>query len=66
MEDYKIGKVITVSGDTINISLFDHSDSEETVYGVPENMNVTVDTLAGPTPVLIGQPGTFVMVSIPN
>ena len=66
MEDYKIGKVITVSGDTINISLFDHSDSDETVYGVPENMNVTVDTSAGPTPVLIGQPGTFVMVSIPN
>ncbi|MBL0238088.1 MAG: DUF87 domain-containing protein [Saprospiraceae bacterium] len=66
MEDYKIGKVITVSGDTINISLFEHSDSDETVYGVPENMNVTVDTSAGPTPVLIGQPGTFVMVSIPN
>jgi DNA helicase HerA-like ATPase len=66
MEDYKIGKVITVSGDTINISLFDHSDSEEPVYGVPQNMNVTVDTSAGPTPVLIGQPGTFVMVSIPN
>ena len=36
MEDYKIGKVITVSGDTINISLFDHSDSDETVYGVDE------------------------------
>jgi len=66
MADYKIGKVITVSGDTINISLFDHSDSDETVYGVPENMNVTIDTSAGPTPVLIGQPGTFVMVSIPN
>jgi DNA helicase HerA-like ATPase len=66
MEYYKIGKVITVSGDTINISLFDHSDSDETVYGVPQNMNVTVDTSAGPTPVLIGQPGTFVMVSIPN
>lgn len=66
MADYKIGKVITVSGDTINISLYDHSDSDETVYGVPENMNVTIDTSAGPTPVLIGQPGTFVMVSIPN
>lgn len=66
MADYKIGKVITVSGDTINISLFGHSDSDETVYGVPENMNVTIDTSAGPTPVLIGQPGTFVMVSIPN
>ena len=53
MADYKIGKVITVSGDTINISLYDHSDSDETVYGVPENMNVTIDTSAGPTPVLI-------------
>lgn len=66
MANYKIGKVITVSGDTINVSLYDHSDSDETVYGVPENMNVTIDTSAGPTPVLIGQPGTFVMVSIPN
>jgi hypothetical protein len=66
MEDYKIGKVITVSGDTINISLFDHYDSDETVYGVPENMNITVDTSTGPKPILIGQPGTFVMVAIPN
>lgn len=66
MLDYKIGRVISVSGDTINISLFDHSDSEETVYGVPNNMNVSIDTLNGPIPVLIGQPGTFVLVSIPN
>ncbi len=66
MKDYKIGKVISVSGDTINISLYEHSDSDETVYGVPENMNVTIDTSTGPTPVLIGQPGTFVMVAIPN
>lgn len=66
MKDYKIGKVISVSGDAINISLYEHSDSDETVYGVPENMNVTIDTLTGPIPVLIGQPGTFVMVAIPN
>jgi len=66
MLDYKIGRVISVSGDTINISLFDHSDSEETVYGVPNNMNVSIDTLNGPLPILIGQPGTFVLVSIPN
>lgn len=66
MAEYKIGKVISVSGDTISISLIDHSDSEETVYGVPDNMNVTIDTSQGPTPILIGQPGTFVMVAIPN
>ncbi len=66
MLEYKIGKVISVSADTIIISLYDHSDSEETIYGVPENMNVTIDTSNGPIPVLIGQPGTFVMVSIPN
>jgi DNA helicase HerA-like ATPase len=66
MADYKIGKVISVSGDTINISLYDHFDSDETIYGVPDNMNITIDTSLGPIPVLIGQPGTFVMVSIPN
>jgi len=31
MEDYKIGKVISVSGDAISISLFDYSDTDETV-----------------------------------
>ncbi|MFA6924829.1 MAG: DUF87 domain-containing protein [Bacteroidales bacterium] len=66
MSEYKIGKVVSVSADTINISLCDHSDLEETIFGVPENMNVTIDTSCGPVPVLIGQPGTFVMVSIPN
>ncbi|MBU2651729.1 MAG: DUF87 domain-containing protein [Bacteroidetes bacterium] len=66
MADYKIGKVVSVSGDSISVSLFDQSDSEETVYGVPDNMNVTIDTSQGPTPILIGQPGTFVMVAIPN
>jgi DNA helicase HerA-like ATPase len=66
MTEYKIGKVISVSADTINISLYDYSDSDETVYGVPDNMNVTIDTSVGPTPVLIGQPGTFVLVAIPN
>ena len=66
MEDYKIGKVISVSGDAISISLFDYSDTDETVYGIPDNMNITVETEVGPLPVLIGQPGTFVMVAIPN
>lgn len=66
MADYKIGKVISVSGDSISISLFDHSNLDETMYGVPDNMNVTVDTSIGPIPILIGQPGTFVLVAIPN
>lgn len=66
MAEYKIGRVISVSGDTINISLYDHSDTDETVYGVPANMNVSIDTDSGPIPILIGQPGTFVLVSIPN
>ena len=29
-------------------------------------MNISIDTSVGPIPVLIGQPGTFVLVSIPN
>ena len=66
MNNYKIGKVITVSGDTINISLYEYSNFDETIFGVPENMSVTVDTEKGPTPILIGQPGTFVLVAIPN
>lgn len=66
MNDYKIGKVITVSGDTINISLYEYSDLEDTIIGVPDNMSITVDTDKGPTPVLIGQPGTFVLITIPN
>jgi uncharacterized protein len=66
MADYKIGKVISVSSDIINISLYDYSDSNEIVYGVPDNMSVIIDTSVGPITVLIGQPGTFILVAIPN
>ncbi len=66
MAEYKIGKVINVSSDIINISLYDYSDSDEIVYGVPDNMSVIIDTSAGPITVLIGQPGTFILVAIPN
>ena len=64
--DYKIGKVLSVSGEEINISLFDYSSTGEVIYGVQENMSVTINTHEGPIPVLVGQPGTFVLIAIPN
>ena len=61
---YRIGKVISVTGDQIFVSLVDH-DSNEPASGVPASMNVDLPSATGPTPLLIGQPGTFVLVSLP-
>lgn len=61
---YRIGKVISVSGDQIFVSLVDH-DGNEPPSGVPASMSVDLPGAAGPTPLLIGQPGTFVLVSLP-
>lgn len=66
MSKYKIGKVIAVSGDRIDISLLDHTDDGENSTGVPENMSVNIDTEKGPQPLLIGQPGSFVKISLPQ
>ena len=61
---YRIGKVISVTGDQIFVSLADH-DGNEPPSGVPASMSVDIPSAAGPTPLLIGQPGTFVLVSLP-
>lgn len=64
MSAYKIGKVISVSGDQISVSLMDRlGDSDQ--IGVPETMSINVNTEAGPQPVLIGQPSSFIKISLP-
>lgn len=66
MQNYTIGKVIAVSGDSIMINLFDYSDTDENIYGVPENMSISITTEKGPQPLLVGQPGSFVSIAIPT
>ena len=65
MNDYQIGKVIGVTGDEIFVTLVDHDPSSDLAHGVPDSMTIHLPTAAGPTPVLIGQPGTFVTVAMP-
>lgn len=62
--NYRIGKVVAVTGDQVFISLVDY-DGTEPPSGVPSSMSIDVPSLSGPVPLLIGQPGTFVMVSLP-
>ena len=63
---YNIGRVIGVSGDRLVISLAEYSNDEGSDSGVPENMTVNLQSPAGPIPLLIGQPGTFVSIGIPS
>jgi len=56
--------VIEVKGDTISVSLVDFD--EDTGVGVPEEMAIDVSTPDGPVNVLIGQPGSFVELALPN
>lgn len=65
MSDYQIGKVVGVTGDEIFVSLLDHAQSTDSETGVPESMTVHLASGTGPIPVLIGQPGTFVMIALP-
>lgn len=65
MDNYQIGKVIAVSGDEIIVSLLDHDIQSTPSHGVPESMVVDVQTESGPSPVLIGQPGTFITIALP-
>lgn len=65
MSDYQIGKVIGVSGDEIFIALADYDSTADSERGVPDSMTVHLPTEEGPTPILIGQPGTFITVSLP-
>lgn len=64
MSDYRIGKVVAVTGDQVVASLFD--EDEEGTAGVPVSMTVDMPSPNGPVPLLIGQPGTFVSVSLPS
>lgn len=61
---YRIGKVIAVTGDEVFVSLVDY-DATDPASGVPASMTIDVSSVSGPIPLLIGQPGTFVMVSLP-
>ncbi|GJL61515.1 MAG: sea9 [Nitrospirales bacterium] len=65
MSDYRIGKIVSVSGERIFISLIDYSDGDGIEEGVPPTMIVNLSTAHGPTPLLIGQPGTFLSVCLP-
>ena len=65
MSNYKIGKIVGVTGERVFISLIDHSDGD-VEEGVPTSMIINLPSEDGPTPLLIGQPGTFVSVAIPS
>lgn len=66
MNNYKIGKVVGVSGERIFVSLIDHTDVDGTEEGVPSTMIVNLPDERGPVPLLIGQPGTFVSIGLPS
>lgn len=61
MSSYKIGKVIGVIGDAIDIVL---EDSIQENSGVPANMQINISSENGPVPILIGQPGTFLKIQL--
>lgn len=65
MNDYQIGKVVAVTGDEIFVSLLDYEQSNVSEMGVPDSMTIHLAGGSGPIPVLIGQPGTFVIVALP-
>lgn len=62
---YQIGKVCAVSGDEILVSVIDHLSDINGEIGVPDSMTVHLASASGPIPVVIGQPGTFVVVALP-
>ncbi len=66
MNNYKIGRVVGVSGERVFISLIDHSNGEGTEEGVPPTMVINLPDEGGPLPLLIGQPGTFVSIGLPS
>lgn len=63
--DYRIGRIIAVSGDQIAVSLAEYEPEQGAEHGVPESMTVHLPTPGGPVPLLIGQPGSFITVSLP-
>ncbi len=65
MSNYKIGRVVGVCSDKIEITLLDHIEACEERLGVPHCMSVSINTPNGPQPLLIGQPGSFLKIDIP-
>lgn len=63
--DYRIGKVAAVTGDEVFVTLLDYQDRDGP-FGVPATMTIDLPSEAGPVPLLIGQPGTFVLASLPS
>ncbi len=63
--NYQIGKVCGVSGDEILVNVIDYKSDATGESGVPESMTVHLASDLGPVPVVIGQPGTFVIVALP-
>lgn len=65
MDRYVIGKVVSVSGSDIDVELFPVCDDGGRKTGVPDDMKVSIDSKdSGPTPILIGQPGSFVSIAM--
>jgi len=68
MSDYKIGRVISVSGDNITIGLLETGKgSGQTHTGVPENMVIRIPAGSGPaSELIVGAPGSFIKIVIPG
>ncbi|ACV58267.1 ATP-binding protein [Alicyclobacillus acidocaldarius] len=65
--DYVIGQVIAVKNSSLTIQLADHKvDVDGTESGVDDNMIINLPSNDGPLALMIGQPGGFVEVSIPQ
>jgi DNA helicase HerA-like ATPase len=63
---YKIGKVVGVENGALSIALLDYgTDADGNEFGVHENMTIDLQTDGGPQPLLIGQPSSFIEVSLP-
>ena len=66
MVNYQIGKVIGVLGEKIEIFLLDLVESEDLCIGVSEDMCINIKSEEGPYPLIIGQPGSFIQITLPN
>ncbi len=65
-EQYIIGKTVGVTGDQVLVELLDHKVDDQVQHGVPDNMSISVTHENEKVPLLIGQPGTFISIAIPN
>ena len=63
---YRIGQTVAVAGDSIDVLLEDLQTGPDGASGVPVSMMINLPTGQGTTPVLIGQPGSFVEIALPD